>query len=219
MRLPQTLHIQIGRKLVDKTKDEILGEVSKAFKAENLRCVQICYDTICVTFHSPEIFKRAKANTGLHLFGLWCAILGGGPPATLVNFFDYPFEEEEIKIEEVLSAFGEVRRIRHQSFVSDTNIFTGTSLVSIVLKSVIQLPRFISIDGYNCKMWYRGQPLICNLCAVQVHRSANCPNRDKCRRCGGSGHFARSCTNPWLVVGHVVPGVVVWPCLMGWCFT
>ena len=20
-------------------------------------------------------------------------------------------------------------------------------------------------------------------------------------------------------VGHVVPGVVVWPCLMGWCFT
>ena len=26
---------------------------------------------------------------------------------------------------------------------------------------------------------------------------ADCPNRDKCRRCGVCGHFARSCPNPW----------------------
>lgn len=199
MRLPLTLHIQSGRKLADKSKDEILSEIKKAFKAENLRSVQICYDTIRVTFYSPEIFQRAKANTGLYIFGLWCAILGGGPPATSVNLFDYPFEEEDIKIEEVFCAFGEVKRIRHQTFVSDANIFTGTRLVSIVLRSGVTLPRFININGYNCKIWYRGQPLICNLCAVQGHRSANCPNKDKCRRCGASGHFARACTNPWRI--------------------
>ena len=32
---------------------------------------------------------------------------------------------------------------------------------------------------------------------MQGHKSADCPNRDKCRRCGVSGHFARSCPNPW----------------------
>jgi len=45
-----------------------------------------------------------------------------------------------------------------------------------------------------CRLWYRGQPLVCNLCAVQGHRSANCPNKDKCRKYGKTGHFARNCT-------------------------
>ena len=27
------------------------------------------------------------------------------------------------------------------------------------------------------------------------------------------------CAVVLVLVGHVVPGVVVWPCLMGWCFT
>ena len=53
------------------------------------------------------------------------------------------------------------------------------------------------MGGYLCRIWYRGQPLVCNLCSVQGHKSANCPNRDKCRRCGQSGHFARECPNPW----------------------
>ena len=48
-----------------------------------------------------------------------------------------------------------------------------------------------------CRLWYKGQPLVCNLCAKQGHRSANCPNKDKCRHCGQCGHFGRSCPNPW----------------------
>ena len=88
MHLPLTIHIQTGRKLADKTKDEIVSEVMKAFKAEYIRAVQICYDTIRVTFFSPEIFKNAKVESGLYIFGLWCSILGGGPPVTVVNLFD-----------------------------------------------------------------------------------------------------------------------------------
>ena len=59
------------------------------------------------------------------------------------------------------------------------------------------LPKFILIDSYNCRIWYRGEPLICNLCAVQSHKSANCPNKDKCGRGGAAGHFARACKNAW----------------------
>ena len=50
------------------------------------------------------------------------------------------------------------------------------------------------MDGYLCRLWYRGQPLVCNLCAVQGNWSADCPNKDKCRKCGKTGHFARNCT-------------------------
>lgn len=51
----------------------------------------------------------------------------------------------------------------------------------------------MSINGYNCRVWYKNQPAICNPCAVQGHKSADCPNKDKCRRYGASGHFARNC--------------------------
>ena len=50
------------------------------------------------------------------------------------------------------------------------------------------------VGEYLYRLWYRGQPLVCNLCAVQGHRSANCPNKDKCRKCGKTRHFARNCT-------------------------
>ena len=90
-----------------------------------------------------------------------------------------------------------MRHIRHQSYVSCSNIYTGTRLISIVLKSGCSLPRFVSIEGYNCRTWYRCQPLICKPCAVQGHKSANCLNKDKSRRCGASGHFACACPNPW----------------------
>ena len=50
------------------------------------------------------------------------------------------------------------------------------------------------VDGCLCRLWYRGQPLVCNFCAVQGHSSANGPNKDKCRKCGKIGHFARNCT-------------------------
>ena len=68
----------------------------------------------------------------------------------------------------------------------------GTCLVFMLLNST--LPRGLTIDGYPCHVWYKGQPLVCNLCNVQGHKSAVCPNKDKCRWCGQQGHFARNCS-------------------------
>ena len=182
MRLPKTISLQVGRKLANKTKDEILTEVLRVFAGLDVKAVQIAYEVFRVTFASPE-----------HLFGLWCSILGGGPPVTCVHVFDFPFEEDDRSLEVAFEAYGAVKSVKKQTFLSNQNIFNGTRLVDVVLSGV--LPRFLMVDGYLCRLWYRGQPLVCNLCAVQGHRSANCPNKDKCRKCGQSGHFARNCTS------------------------
>ena len=58
--------------------------------------------------------------------------------------------------------------------------------------------RSLTINGYLCRIWYKGQPLVCNLCGVQGHKSSACPNKDKCHRCGENGHFACACTRVFL---------------------
>ena len=191
MRMAKTLAIQTGRKLNDKSREDIVKAVSSVFKPLTVVAVQIGFEVVRVTFVSDEDFKRAMQLEGVRLFGLYCKILGGGPPITIVHLFDYPFEEEDGFISDVFKDFGEVKGVKKQTYLFDRSIYTGTRLVSLVLKG--SLPRSLTVDGYLCRVWYKGQPLVCNLCGVQGHKSSACPNRDKCRRCGQSGHFARAC--------------------------
>ena len=94
-----------------------------------------------------------------------------------MHVFDYSFEEDDISLEIAFDTFGTVKSVKKQTFVSNPNVFNGTGLINIVLSRV--LPRFLMADGYLRRLWYRGQPLVCNLRAVQGHKSANCPNEDK----------------------------------------
>lgn len=110
-------------------------------------------------------------------------------------FLISPYEGSDDSIKVALRPFGTVKGIRQQTYISNRNVFNGTRMVSLVMEN--PPPRLLKIDGYNCRTWYRGQPLICNLCNGPGHRSAECPNKDKCRVCGQSGHIGRHCTNAW----------------------
>ena len=172
-----------------------MNPVFECFNLYGVVAVQIGYDVLRVSFSTDAGFKHAMENTGVRLFGMWCPILGGGPPLTILHNFDYPFEESDDVIKRVCSDFDEVKNVKKQKYISNPNIFTGTRLVSVALSS--SPPHSLTIGGYLCRVWYRGQLLVCNLCAVQGHKSADCPKRDKCRRCGATGHFAHNCTNAW----------------------
>ena len=61
---------------------------------------------------------------------------------------------------------------------------------------LFQLPaawRNVNIATYTCRVWYKGQPIICNLCDQQGHKASACPQKDKCRLCATICHFARDC--------------------------
>ena len=83
--------------------------------------------------------------------------LGGGSPVTCMHVFDYPFEEDDISLEVAFDAYGTVKSVKKQTYVSNPNVFNGTKLVKIVLSGV--LPRFLIVDGYLCRLWYRGSAL------------------------------------------------------------
>lgn len=120
---------------------------------------------------------------------------GRWTPVTIAHLFDYPFESDDSFVSKVFAGYGEVKNIRKQKYLSDDAVYTGTRLVSFIMKHTP--PRIVTVNGILCRTWYKGQPVVCNICNVQGHKSNSCPNKDKCRLCGASGHFARSCPNPW----------------------
>ena len=128
------------------------------------------------------------------LFDMWCR-MDGGPPATIVHLFDYPYEDPAEDISAFFADFGVVKGVRHQKYLRNGDIATGTRLVDIVLSET--LPRLAIINGSTCRVWYRGQPVLCNICATLGHKAVNCPYKNKCRLCQQEGHFARNCPNPW----------------------
>ena len=56
-----------------------------------------------------------------------------------------------------------------------------------------ETPTKLFVLRYPCRVWYRGQVQVCNICRSPEHRAASCPLRDLCLKCRQSGHFVRDC--------------------------
>ena len=72
------------------------------------------------------------------------------PRATILHIFDYPHEEDNLEVRNVCADFGTVKGVKRQTYLSNSEIFTGTRLVTVILSS--SPPRFLSINGYNCRV-------------------------------------------------------------------
>ena len=188
----RTVNIHCGKKLSGKSRDEILDAVLGKF--QNVEAVQQKLDVIRVSFNEEEHALAALRERGVRLFDMWCR-MDGGPPATIVHLFDYPYEDPTEDISAFFADFGVVKGVCHQKYLRNGDIATGTRLVDIVLSETP--PRLAIINGSTCRVWYRGQPVLCNICATLGHKAVNCPYKSKCRLCQQEGHFAWNCRNSW----------------------
>ena len=84
--------------------------------------------------------------------------------------------------------------MHNQKYLNEPIIYTGTRLVDIDLNSTP--PHTVLIGGHMGRLWYKGQPVVCNLCNVQDHKSATCPDKNKCPL-SSLRLFARNCPDPW----------------------
>ena len=73
-------------------------------------------------------------------------------------------------------------------------LLNGTRLVKVTLEN--DIPSTVQIRGFDCRVWYQGQPQACAICRSYRHRVRECPLNGLCRRCHQAGHVARECREP-----------------------
>ena len=75
------------------------------------------------------------------------------------------------------------------------NLCDGNCVLKMVLKE--DLPYFISVCEYQCRVWYRGQPIQCFVCRQLGHRAQSCPLSGRCCYCHQVSHMVRDCVQAW----------------------
>ena len=175
-----------------KSQNVIVGLISK--KLKNLKSIQfVPGGRIRVTFKDAETRDEVLAAGTICLDGIHHFEITESDAPSISVFVHYlPIEAGEDAIKLALSPFGKVMGISHQVFPSHRDISTGTRIVKMSLDQ--HVPFEMTIRGYPCRVWYRGQPVKCVICKG-AHKAAECPDKNKCRRCHQPGHVAKDCTN------------------------
>ena len=142
--------------------------------------IQVCLGgLIRISFLDPA-HKKTYEEAGPISFGDVRGDVVVSNPITFVMVYLFPFEGSNDRVKEALKYFGDIKEIRHQQWSNVPGVHTGTRLVHMVRKH--KIPRNIIIDGIKCRVWYKGQPLVCDICNGN-HKAADCPLKGKCRRC------------------------------------
>ena len=185
----------------------ITGFPSTASRVDIAKCIHAKFDAhfpvdsvqfvpggnVQVTFRSDVAKRSVESVETIAIGSVQCRVVRPGPRMENVLVFHYPFESNPSALRRVLSSYGEVHEVTMQHYPDLNSVATGTRIVRMVRKSSI--PRSLDIDGTLVKVWYRGQPIECDVCGKSGHVSKVCPLKGKCRRCLQPGHMARNCQN------------------------
>lgn len=182
------------------------GDIAKRFYDQNgedypTDAIQIVPGGFCkVTFKSLESKISLCGQESLTFGG----VLNYTKRVTKVQILYYPVKADLDPLGNVLAQYGEIKKHRFQHWADMTEDSTGTRLFDMILNC--DIPRTLKVDQSRVKVWYRDQPLQCDICNGN-HEVSECDLCGKCRRCRQEGHFSRNCPVPWGHTDNVVPRV------------
>ena len=108
---------------------------------------------------------------------------------------DLPYEVSSDDVLGFFGIFGEVLTVERSVSPDFPSFCTGNRIVKIVLQE--SLPYFMTIFGFECRVWYGEQPSQCFVCREFGHRAQSCPLSGLCRRHRRPGHKGRACKQVW----------------------
>ena len=186
----RTVTLRVGRIPQVVSRPELIRILAEHFGTWKLLVVQFLPGMrVQLTFDSVEAKTSIEQQSEVDTEGYPCQVVGGGPSLESVLIFHLPYELDNGLIQAAMQEYGEVGGIRHQLH-PDSTVHSGTRVVRMVRKRPI--PRHIAVEDWSTKVWYRGQPVECDICGAG-HVSQVCPMWNKCRFCGEEGDFAHNC--------------------------
>ena len=172
----------------------VLPELLKSVDVPKVRCVQFIRNGLVRVTFDDTVSCDAALSSGVVFRGARLPVSSVSARSRLVYVRDLPAEVPESFVESTLSSYGTVHTVTAMEHTGYPGLLNGTRLVRIVLEK--DIPSSLHISGFECRVWYRGQPQACIICHSYRHRVRECPLNGLCRRCHKAGHVARECREP-----------------------
>ena len=174
--------------------DDIVPELVRGLPAD-IKCLQfLSQGKVRITLGCADSALKCFED-GVHFKGSRLPVQSADPRARLVYVRDCPSEVSDASVRELLAPYGVVRRVVQVPHNKFPKISTGTRKVTMSVTK--EIPSILRVAGFDCRVWYAGQPSVCPICRKPGHRVKQCPDHGKCRRCHQPGHVARQCRRAW----------------------
>ena len=174
---------------------QVLPRLLESVEKDSLQSAQFLRNgAVRLTFKDVSVCQSTIAR-GIVFGDVPLRLSCADTSSRLVYLRDCPFEVPDEAVRSFFSSFGQVHSVQRSEHPGFPGLCDGSRLVKISLSK--DVPGDVRVAGFDCRVWYRGQPPYCAICRKTGHRSSGCPLSGRCRRCGQSGHMARECRNAW----------------------
>ena len=192
---PCTLVVQFPAEVYRSTGESVvLPELLKSVDVPKVRCVQFIRNGLVRVTFTDAVSCDAALSSGVAFRGDRLPVSPVSARSRLVYLRDLPAEVPVPFVKAALSSYGTVHDVTAMEHSGYPGLLNGTRLVKVTLEN--DIPSTVHIRGFDCRVWYQGQPQACAVCRSYRHRVRECPLNGLCRRCHQAGHVARECREP-----------------------
>lgn len=192
---PCTLVVQFPAEVYRSSGESVvLPELLKSVDVPKVRCVQFIRNGLVRVTFTDVASCDAALSSGVAFRGDRLPVSPVSARSRLVYLRDLPAEVPAPFVKAALSPYGTVHDVTAMEHSGYPGLLNGTRLVKVTLEN--DIPSTVHIRGFDCRVWYQGQPQACAICRSYRHRVRECPLNGLCRRCHQAGHVARECREP-----------------------